>query len=117
MNGVSTENKLRLIKQVRSRYQVDQRDLFRREEILYGRTSRPEGPGSVRDDEAAPESKLSFFRIRLLLAAVLFLAVVLMDQKGAKIAGIAAEDVFQAISADYVEKLDELAFSDPPALP
>lgn len=96
ISGVTTEQRLRLVQQVRSRYQEDQYDLSDRERILYGR------------DGAEPAySTVSFFRLRLLVAVFLLAAVIIMDKNGIKVAGITTEQIFQAISADYDEKIEE----------
>ena len=42
MSNVSTEQRLRLVQQVRSRYNENRYDMYNRERILYGRASYPE---------------------------------------------------------------------------
>lgn len=115
-SDVTTEQKLRLVQQVRSRYQEDQYDLSNRERILYGRTSVPLESKYVSayrdtysyDEPLAPaDSSAFFFRLRLLAAVFLLAAVIIMDKNGIKVAGITAEQIFQAISADYDEKIEE----------
>ena len=39
MSNVTTEQKLQLVQQVRSRYHEDQYDMSNRERLLYGRSS------------------------------------------------------------------------------
>lgn len=107
MMDVNTENKLRLLKQIRSRYNEDQFDLSNRERILYGRSSRPAEHYEEPFDGDADEGQLSFFRLRLVLAAILVCLVVLMDMKGISLAGITADKIFQAISADFEERLEQ----------
>lgn len=105
ISKISTEKRLQLLKQIRSRYNEDQRDLTKRELILYGRSSRPvsENP----EQEVPPDAEhASFFRIRLVLAVLIFAAVIFMDMNGMEMAGITAEKIFQAISADYEEVID-----------
>ena len=103
---INTEKRLQLLKQVRSRYNEDQRDMTKRELILYGRSSRP-----VSDDleQKVPSDAehASFFRIRLVLAVLVFAAVIFIDMNGIEMAGITAEKIFQAISADYYEEVLE----------
>lgn len=113
MSDVTMDQKLRLVQQVRSRYQENQYDMSNRERILYGKTSLPNGEYdySYRDMYGEPTEPaggyISFFKLRV-WAAIFFLAVViLMDKSGMKVAGITTEEIFRAISADYEEKIEE----------
>lgn len=115
MSDATMEQKLRLVQQVRSRYQEDQYDLSNRERILYGRTSispeRAVGYGSYYDDYyqegAMPGGgEASSFRLRLFLAMFLVMLVIVMDVNGIAVAGITAEKIYEVISADYEEVLE-----------
>ncbi len=105
MKDVTTERKLQLIQQIRSRYNEDRYDMSNRERLLYGRESvRPwEEDGENPDADSPPSS----FRLRVLLAVLLFAAVVAIDTNGTSLWGITAEKVYQIISADYEEKIEE----------
>lgn len=105
MKNVSSEQKLQLIQQIRSRYNEDRYDLRDRERILYGRESvRPwEEEGTDPEQEQRPQSTL---RLRILLAVLLFAAVVMMDSNKTSLGGLTAEKIYQIISADYEEKLE-----------
>ncbi|MDE6167600.1 MAG: hypothetical protein K2G28_03995 [Acetatifactor sp.] len=109
MSNVSTEQKLRLVQQVRSRYSEDQLDLTNRERILYGRSSFRSAEGPWAEQYPYPEDapRPSLFKIRLLLALVLFGAVIAMDTSGINVAGITAETIFEAISVDYEDTIDQ----------
>lgn len=106
MRNVDTERKLQLIQQIRSRYDEDQYDMGNRERILYGRESMRsrEGNGTDPDWDQPPQSS---FRLRVLLAVLLFAAVVAIDTNGTSLWGITAEKVYQIISADYEDKIEE----------
>lgn len=114
MSDATMEQKLRLVQQVRSRYQEDQYDLSNRERILYGRTSispeRAVGYGSYYDDYypegSLPGEGASSFRLRLFLAMFLVMLVIVMDVNGIAVAGITAEKIYEVISADYEEVLE-----------
>lgn len=113
MSDATMEQKLRLVQQVRSRYQEDQYDLSNRERILYGRTSiGPERMGypSPYDDPYQegdmPMQGVSSFRLRLFLAIFLVMIVIVMDTNGMTIAGITSEKIYEVISADYEEVLE-----------
>ena len=115
MSDTTMEQKLRLVQQVRSRYQEDQYDLSNRERILYGRTSispdRAARYGSYYDDYyqegAMPGGgEASSFRLRLFLAMFLVMLVIVMDVNGIAVAGITAEKIYEVISADYEEVLE-----------
>ncbi|MCM1190935.1 MAG: hypothetical protein NC123_00355 [Butyrivibrio sp.] len=105
MKDVNTERKLQLIQQIRSRYKEDRYDMGNRERILYGRESvRPWEENG--DDPAWEQPPQSSFRLRVLLAVLLFAAVVALDTNGTSVLGITAEKVYQIISADYEEKIE-----------
>ena len=115
MSDATMEQKLRLVQQVRSRYQEDQYDLSNRERILYGRTSispdRAARYGSYYDDYyqegAMPGGgEASSFRLRLFLAMFLVMLVIVMDVNGIAVAGITTEKIYEVISADYGEVLE-----------
>lgn len=113
MSEVSTENRLRLLKQIRLRYEEDQNDLSSRERILYGHSSRPAAArynydGNSREEELS-EGQPSSFRLRLAVALLLAAAVIFMDRNRISLAGITSDQVYGAISADYEEKLEEWA--------
>ncbi len=101
------EQKLQLVQQIRSRYHENQYDLSNREKILYGRT------GAVQPGSLYPEPELeqphpsSLFRVRLLMALLLFGLVVAMDMGGFQIAGLTADRILEAISADYEDTLNQ----------
>lgn len=105
MRDITTEQKLRLLQQVRSRYSKNQNDMSSREMILYGKTSVPiaEGDGDTLPDGAEASS----FKLRMLLSLLLFAAVVFMDVKDIKIGGLTTEKIYGMIAADYEETLVE----------
>ena len=108
-NKVSTEKRLQLVKQIRTKYNENQRDLTDREMILYGRSSRQttaKDYGYSEQQTPSDETPVSFFRIRLFLAVLLFAVVIFMDMDDMELAGITADKIFQAISADYEEVID-----------
>ncbi len=121
------EKKLLLVRQVRSRYSEDQYDLSNREQLLYGRTSIPDrsvystaspysetacsyGETYGEDGAPSPEGEaLASFKLRLVLAALLFGLVVFLDKSDTAIGGITAQKLYTAISADYEDKLEDWA--------
>lgn len=109
VSKVNTETRLQLLKQIRSRYNKDQRDLTDRELILYGRSTRPVSENLENQETNLDAGQISFFRIRLVLAVLVFAAVIFMDMNGIELAGITAEKIFQAISADYEEVIETWA--------
>lgn len=114
---IDTEKRLQLLKQVRSRYNEDQRDLTKRELILYGRSSRSVSDNLNSEQELSSDAEyVSFFRLRLVLAILAFAAVVFIDMNGIKMAGITAEKIFEAISADYEEMLDSWSETSQPSI-
>ena len=108
-NKINTEKRLQLLKQVRSRYNEDQRDLTKRELLLYGRSSGRRVSEELAQEIPSDAENVSFFRIRLVLAILVFAAVIFMDMNGIEMAGITAENIFQALSADYEEVIETWA--------
>lgn len=113
MNDATMEQKLRLVQQVRSRYQEDQYDLSNRERILYGRSGVSlgrRGYSSVYDDPYQDDMPLpgeaSSFRLRLFLAMFLAIMVIVMDTNHITVAGITTDQIYEVISADYEEALE-----------
>lgn len=106
---MTTEQKLRLVQQVRSRYNENRYDMYNRERILYGRAVPPEPELAEEPGAADPPSGFSSFRFRLLLAVLLFAAVIAMDINGIELGGITSDKILEAISTDYEEKIDEWA--------
>lgn len=100
MGNFTVDKKVELMRQIRSRYQKDRNDLFRREQLLYGRTSvYPLEENEMTDlDEGEP---VQTFPLRSLLAVALFLLIIICDMSGRSFFGIRAEQCFSAISADY----------------
>lgn len=106
VNKVSTEKRLQLLRQIRSRYSKDQRDLTDRELILYGKSTRPVSENLEPPETALDAEPVSFFRIRLVLAVLVFAAVIFMDMNDIELAGVTAEKIFQVISADYEDVIE-----------
>lgn len=108
MKDVTMEQKLQLVKQIRSRYDEDQYDMCSRERILYGRSSLRENRlQHSAGEEEEPPARGSSFRLRLSAALLFFLMVVIMETNGLRVAGITTEKIYQMISADYEQKIDE----------
>ena len=105
---MTTEQKLRLIQQVRSRYNQNQFDLSNRERIIYGKTFSkvPYDEEAINTPDVKPLP--SSFRLRLILALLLGAAVISMDRNDIKIAGITSEQIYQAISADFEENIEKM---------
>lgn len=109
MRDVSTEQRLRLIQQVRSRYHENQYDLSNRERILYGKSFSGEIPGNMPPEEPGADSRpFSSFKLRLMIAVLLGITVISMDRNQIKIAGITSEQIYQAISADFEEHIENM---------
>lgn len=110
MNRTTTEQKLQLIQQIRSRYRENRHDMYNREQILYGRSSYPPDDSVFPEDGGEitePEVPFSGFRLRLFLAALLFVALVVMDVNKLQIAGITSDRIMEVISVDYESRLEQ----------
>lgn len=114
MSEISAAGRLELVRQIREEYNRNMYDMSNREKILYGRTTRHEYdnlseiPQFNEEDyiNTAPVSR-GLFRMRFLAAVFLFLLLFTMNSKGLKIAGYSYEDIYNAISCDYVDSIDE----------
>ena len=108
---ITVEQKLELIRQVRSQYRQNQNDLMHRENILYDRPLR----SPVYSDEASP-TDVSYYdphkkglqtegtlKIRCLLAVTLTALVIFFHQAQFSPAGISMEQVFLTLEQDYEE--------------
>lgn len=109
MRDVTTEQRLRLVQQVRSRYHENQYDLSNRERILYGKSFVREAPENLQQETPDVDPKpISSFKLRLMIAILLGAAVIFMDRNNTKIAGITSEQIYQAISADFEENIEKM---------
>ncbi|MGN0402137.1 MAG: hypothetical protein ACI4HQ_07750 [Acetatifactor sp.] len=106
MSDVSTEQRLQLVQQIRSRYQEDKYDMHCREHILYGRQSSPaDDLEYLQTRENEGYSGFSF-KSRMLVAILLFLGLVIINENQIKIAGITSNKIIEMISADYEAEID-----------
>ncbi|MCM1063638.1 MAG: hypothetical protein NC420_04035 [Eubacterium sp.] len=109
MRDVTTEQRLRLVQQVRSRYHENQYDLSNRERILYGKSFvREPSDNMTREAPDTDPRPFSTFKIRLVIALLLGAAVISMDRNDIKIAGITSEQIYQVISADLEENIEKV---------
>lgn len=121
MSDMTVEQKLQLVRQVRSRYHENQYDMSNREQILYGKSAIV--PKRVPYDDPYDEitgkrmlygespqqadTPLTSFGMRFFIAMLLLAAVIIMDRNSIKVAGITTEKIFQVISADYEDVIEE----------
>lgn len=106
MSDIPMEQKLKLVQQVRSRYNENRFDMSNREQILYGKTVTPPVEGFP-SEEPSVEKPFSSFKLRLFFALLLFGVIVFMDVKQIEIGGLTTEKLYGMIAADYEEKLEE----------
>jgi len=120
MNNISVEQRLELVKQVRSKYYENQSDMMNREQILYGK-SFPKNQDDIRntrdmedfyqlktDNESKEDGifKDGTLKLRYALAAVALLTIILFDKSEKTLGGISMNEVFTAIQKDYEEVID-----------
>lgn len=112
MNDLSTETKLRLLKQIRERYHENMLDLNARENIIYGYSdinpSYDDALYGQEDFENQNSVSHSHFKLRILISILLFCCIIFMDKKGIKMVGITSENIFEAISTDYETKVSDI---------
>ncbi len=108
MDDTTIEKKLQLVQQIRSQYNRNQYDMSNRERILYGRGDVKQLITDANNNEEILVSES--FKIRSVLAALLFIMVVVFDMFEITPAGIEMKQVFNIIAADYQENMT--AFMD-----
>ena len=115
MRKFSVDQKLKLVEQIRSRYNRNQYDLSNRERILYGKTSgknyyypKGERQGTELPPDGLPDDVplFSTFQLRMLVALLLAIGIILLDRSGGSIAGLSTGQIFDTISASYEDDLD-----------
>ena len=106
MSGVTAEQKLQLVQQIRQQYRRNRYDMNSREQILYGSTKNDNYAMEDEDfdQEAQPVSSLG---PRTVLAILLFAAVVILDANGISIGEFTSEKLFGLLSADYEYRITE----------
>lgn len=101
MDQVTIEQKLQLLEQLHSRYEQNQFDIKKREDILLGNIS------SYKEKDSAIQISNSTFKIRSAIALMLLVIIILLDIEGAKIFGIDSLQVFSTLKTDYFDLLVE----------
>lgn len=109
MSNVTVEQKMQLVRQIRSRYSENQYDIHNRERILYGVQDGAKASVTPGEFNGGEEAAVSRFRLRFFLALLFLTALVVMDKNHIEVAGITAEMVQGVISADYEEEIDAWA--------
>ena len=129
MGKVSTDQKLQLVQRIRAE-SIDNRMRMRsRERLLYGTEAKAEDEiplyGKYHDfgdrrgkelyaleeaDGFGAQAPFSSFKLRLVLAAILFTVFLVADADGGTIAGISTAAVREEINKDFGSGLDEVIF-------
>lgn len=130
MGNVSTEQKLQLIQMIRAENQDNRMKMRSREKMLYGTETKYEpdelplyAKGYVAvntknkelyaaENAAIAEhvSSFSSFKLRLLLAVILFTAFLVLDAGNGTIAGITTRQLQEEINKDFDTGLDKVVF-------
>lgn len=125
MGKISTNQKLQLIRSIREESQDNRLKMRNREKILYGIESKAgeELPlytkgyyGNKEKELYASEeipmqgNSFSFFKLRLILSAVLFCAFLLADSGAGNIGGISTEKIREEINKNFDAGFDEVVF-------
>lgn len=109
MSDISIEEKLQLVRQVRSQHYQNRSDMLNREQILYGRTSPVPLDSSYNlPKEMEPYAKTGTFKIRVFIAVILITILILMDINNDKFLEISVEDITKYIQIDSIERVIEL---------
>lgn len=133
MEKITVDQKLQLVQMIREENQDNRMKMRSRERLLYGTDNKSE-PKELRDlplyakgsydirrekelyaleEEKIPAGGIggfSSFKLRMVLAAVLFASFLLLDSGGKAIAGITMEELRTEINKDFDAGLDEVVF-------
>lgn len=110
MSEITTEQRLQLVQQIREIYRNNKYDMRCREQILYGNqdTCCDKSDYDKADYDAYSQEQLpaSSLKGRMILAFLVFMAIVILNENGIKIAGITSNKIIEMISADYEAKVN-----------
>lgn len=108
MEDITIEKKLQLVQQIKNQYHQNQYDMAKREQILYGNGYRQDYyDQNIKTPEENDVSSSGSLRLRAFLAGLLLAGVILCDRLGISPAGMEMNQVFQLLSVDYQENVDE----------
>ena len=128
MGKFSTDQKLQLVQRIRAESQDNRMRMRSRERLLYGGGRQEEelplyskgyhdyGKGGrelyALEENAVHAEEISFssFKLRLVIAAVLFTVFLLADSDSGSIAGFSTAAVQEEINKDFDTGLDEVVF-------
>ena len=127
MGKVSTNQKLQLIRSIRAESQDNRMAMRNRERILYGIESKAgeelplyaKGYYDGREKElyaledgssAMQRGSFSFFKLRLMLSAVLFCVFLVADSGSGNIGGFSTDMIREEINKDFDAGFDEVVF-------
>ena len=122
MSDLSTEGRLELIKQVKSSYSRNRFDMSNRERLLYGKQTQhkydmekneygnflTEPDFYTNPENSGNTNAAGMFKVRLIAGILLFFLLFAIDSGNFDFAGYAPEEIFDAISYDYISNLDEM---------
>lgn len=106
MSEATIEQRLRMVQQIRSRYQENKYDMCQRENILYGKPYSSNNELIDLSQRNNSDKTGSTFRGRMLAAILLFIGLVIINENEIKIAGITSNKIVEMISADYEAEID-----------
>lgn len=131
MGNISTDQKLQLVQKIRAESQDNRMKMKSRERMLYGITGKAEEEFPLyskgcrdrgkngrekewyaleENEENMADNSFSSFKLRLMLAVVLFTAFLVADASGETIAGISTTAMREEINKDFDTGLDEVVF-------
>lgn len=100
MSEIPMEKKLELVRQVRKQYQKNQQDLVMRENILTGREQNEKPSSDMGNEEGIILD--GSIKLRFIIAVILLITVIYIDQSGRTISGVSSDLVFQLIANDWL---------------
>lgn len=99
MDGISREQKLELVRQIKTQYHQNKYDLYNREHLLY---ATPET-----SQDSTKNNTSESLKFRSVVAILLFLFVILLDSFGFKPLGIEMTQLFGILQTDYLESISD----------
>ena len=95
MDEISREQKLALVRQIKTQYHQNQYDLSNREQLLYAASEIPE--------QNAKNNTSGSLKFRSVVALLLFLLIVMFDSFDISPAGMEINQLFEFLQTDYLK--------------
>ena len=116
MSHLSVEEKLQLMSQIRSEHELNQIQMNRREQIVYGKKSKGNFPLQAAEDKTEDETKDSVFsfsfKIRWILALILFFMLIWMKFWNITLGTISYDRILSSLQNNAIDFDKYISYTD-----